>query len=263
MIWLFLELRRLFQGAQLDVDRLGYHETAAYAVAGLAVAALLWKAGTLLGERLGVAGEGLSRTQATIGGAAAAVALWLLAYQASPWWGPLQGPVGGPSGAALLLALYAAAVALGALLARVWRPKALLLSRIFSAAVVELFAALTLLIRYLYRGSEMRAALREASLETWTFSALWAVYGVGVLALGARRRDPALRWIGLLLLLSTTAKVFLFDMARLEGVVRAASFLALGALLVAGALLARRLARDDAAASQGEAAADPLTKPEA
>jgi uncharacterized membrane protein len=50
-----------------------------------------------------------------------------------------------------------------------------------------------------------------------------------------------LRGLGLTLLLATTAKVFLFDMARLEGVVRAASFLALGIVLLAAAVAARRL----------------------
>jgi uncharacterized membrane protein len=42
-------------------------------------------------------------------------------------------------------------------------------------------------------------------------------------------------------LLVTAAKVLLFDMATLDGVVRAASFLAVGALFIAGALVVRRL----------------------
>jgi uncharacterized membrane protein len=58
---------------------------------------------------------------------------------------------------------------------------------------------------------------------------------------GARWHDRTIRWTGLALLLGTTAKVFLFDMATLQGVVRAGSFLALGVLLLCGALAARRL----------------------
>jgi uncharacterized membrane protein len=57
----------------------------------------------------------------------------------------------------------------------------------------------------------------------------------------AARREVDLRWAGLAVLLLTTAKVFLFDMAQLEGVVRAASFLAVGGLLLAAAVIARRL----------------------
>ena len=112
------------------------------------------------------------------------------------------------------------------------------------AAAVELFVLLTLAIRYLYHGGAMRAPLREASLETWTFSAVWALYGLAVLAAGAARTDVTVRWLGLTILLATTLKVFLFDMARLEGVIRAASFLALGLVLLAGALAARRLSGD-------------------
>jgi hypothetical protein len=74
---------------------------------------------------------------------------------------------------------------------------------------------------------------------------------------GARRNDRALRWLGLAAMLATTAKVFLFDMATLEGVVRAASFLALGSLLLAGALVARRLgAGGGARADEAAASAD-------
>jgi uncharacterized membrane protein len=44
------------------------------------------------------------------------------------------------------------------------------------------------------------------------------------------------------LLLLTTGKVFVIDTASLSGVVRAGSFLALGVLLLLGALTARRIA---------------------
>ena len=79
------------------------------------------------------------------------------------------------------------------------------------------------------------------SLETWAFSAAWGLYGFGLLVFGVARRSNDLRAAGLVALLATTAKIFLFDMARLEGVVRAGSFLAVGALLLAAAVLVRRL----------------------
>ena len=41
----------------------------------------------------------------------------------------------------------------------------------------------------------------------------------------------------------TTLKVFIVDTASLSGMVRAGSFLALGVLLLLGALTARRIAR--------------------
>ena len=66
-------------------------------------------------------------------------------------------------------------------------------------------------------------------------------FGLVVLIVGGLRRSLTLRWIGLVVLVGTLAKVLLFDMQRLDGVIRAASFLAVGALLIFGALAARRL----------------------
>jgi len=57
------------------------------------------------------------------------------------------------------------------------------------------------------------------------------------------RRSNDLRLAGFVVLLLTLAKIFLFDMARLDGVIRAGSFLAVGALLLGAAVLARRLSR--------------------
>jgi len=42
---------------------------------------------------------------------------------------------------------------------------------------------------------------------------------------------------------ATLAKIFLFDMARLDGVIRAASFLAVGTLLLGAAVMVRRLTK--------------------
>ena len=62
---------------------------------------------------------------------------------------------------------------------------------------------------------------------------------IGVSRLGGRLFLRA----GLALLMITTAKVFIVDTASLSGVVRAGSFLALGVLLLLGALTARRIAQ--------------------
>jgi uncharacterized membrane protein len=108
-------------------------------------------------------------------------------------------------------------------------------------AVGVLFAFVTLAVRFAFHGLDMRSGLDRGGLETWTFSAVWTVFGLVVLFRASARKDVALRWLGLAVLLATAAKVVLFDMATLDGVVRAASFLAVGALFIAGALVARRL----------------------
>ncbi|HVK80152.1 MAG TPA: DUF2339 domain-containing protein, partial [Verrucomicrobiae bacterium] len=107
------------------------------------------------------------------------------------------------------------------------------------ACVLQLFVATTLIVRRLFRGEQMAPALQEASLETWTYSAVWAIFSAIVLWTGTATRNALLRWTGLALFLVTTAKVFLIDMARLDGVIRAASFLGLGGVLVLVALAVR------------------------
>jgi len=113
------------------------------------------------------------------------------------------------------------------------------------AVVGHLFVALSLTIRRLYQGPDMRAALEAGGLETWTYSALWALYGAGVLGVGIQRKDATLRWSGLALLLFVTGKVALFDTQELEGVPRVASLLALAVVLIGSAVLSQRFRRSD------------------
>ena len=256
VLWLLMEVRRLFHGPEMAIGSgpLGWSEAAAYGLAALLVSqAVLW-----FGRRLD-AQDAHPRARAQVralghGGAWAslAVSLYVFGLIASPWWGPIGGrPSGAQAG--LLFALYAAGAAAAAWLAwpaarRGWRR---LRSAAIAAALVQLFVLITLLIRWFYQGGDMRRPMPEESLQTWTYSAVWAVYGVLVLTGGMARRNLAVRWVGLAILLLTTAKVFLFDMAMLEGVIRAASFLALGALLIGGALISRRL-RDVAGLSFGK-----------
>jgi uncharacterized membrane protein len=246
--WALLETRRLFQGATLraGLDLVGRAEACAYAIIVLLVARALLRAGETVARRRWT----ISSLPAELGlaGRAAAwpalgFALLVFAWWASPWWGLIDRPVMGHGAAALLFAGYAlGGLAAGTLIGVARRLGHLLLSRASRlAAIVVAFCLLTLLVRYAFHGLDMRARLQEMSLETWTFSAAWGVFGVGLLLYGVIRLSNDLRAAGLLVLLATTAKIFLFDMARLEGVVRAGSFLAVGALLLAAAVLVRRL----------------------
>jgi hypothetical protein len=240
-LWALTEIRRCFHGPALDEGRFGYAEVAAY---GVAAVALAWVA-LLARERLpgtpSGADPGSSRSEpgpvAFALWSALTISAWLLCIVASPWWGPIHGAFHAP---ALWFGLVVGGIALTVPLAR--RGGQSPFGRATrAAAVLEIFVLLTVLIRFAFHGAAMRAPLAEASVETWTYSAVWAAFGLLVLSSGARAGDRALRWLGLALLLGTTLKVFLFDMATLRGVIRAASFLALGAVLLAGALAARRL----------------------
>lgn len=234
LLWALLALRHLFHGAAMGSAPIGRAEGAAYAILGLLAARQL-SAPSLAG-RAGAAW--LARVGPAFGWLALIVAGLVFGVRASPWWGPMSQPLA-PVGAALLLfGLYGLGAAAMLGLRRADRPFD---RTALAVAVGTLFVLLTLLIRYAFHGGDLRAATGNAGLETWTFSALWAVFGLAVLGLGAARKDIVLRWAGLAALLFTAAKVVLFDLARLEGVTRAASFLAVGALFIGGALLARRL----------------------
>jgi uncharacterized membrane protein len=259
LTWALLEIRRLCQGPGFDgLDFLGRIEAAADGLVFLALAC-----GVLVlrrRARLRRAAEEPGRLEAWIAPAAIlALGLADLAYfyLASPWWGPVTRPLASLGEAGLLGVCYAAGVGWTLALWRLTADRATLSRAALVSAVLQAFALLTLAIRLGFRGLDMApSAIVVARVETWAFSAIWAAYGLAVMVAGVRRSDIALRWTGLGLLLFTTAKVLLFDMARLDGMVRAASFLALGALLIVGALAARRISAFGAAETDEETPAD-------
>jgi uncharacterized membrane protein len=74
----------------------------------------------------------------------------------------------------------------------------------------------------------------EANLQrSLAISGFLMAYAAALLAAGFWRRSAFVRWQGLVLLLFTIAKVFLYDISGLSQGYRVASFLALGALLMA------------------------------
>ncbi len=79
-----------------------------------------------------------------------------------------------------------------------------------------------------------------------TLSTSWIVYGLAWLGVGMWKRVQAARWCSLAILLVSLAKVFLFDLAHLEGLYRVASLFGLGLSLVVVSLLYQRFVfRDD------------------
>jgi uncharacterized membrane protein len=243
--WAVLEIRRLFQGASLHIglDHIGRAETAAYAVLGLLAARGLFAAAARSSGSLGEISGPVRMVARVVTWIALAFAVLAFGDLASPWWGPIRRPVQSGGAAVLLFALYAAGTAITVWLVFATRKAGqMLLTRVRRiAAVIVVFAMINLLIRWGFMGLDMRPSSAEASLQTWTFSAVWGIYGFALLVFASARREPDLRWAGLAVLLGTTAKVFIFDMAHLEGVIRAGSFLAVGALLLAAAVIARRL----------------------
>jgi len=67
----------------------------------------------------------------------------------------------------------------------------------------------------------------------FSWSALWMAYGAALMIAGFRRSSPFLRYLALILIGLTVAKVFLYDLSALQRVFRILSFIALGVLLLA------------------------------
>ena len=137
----------------------------------------------------------------------------------------------------LLPAIAAAALAL---YARDKRPR-------WYAAMLALVAALlafayaTLSVRRLFKGEFIGLWSGLGQLETYTYSALWLAIGVALLTAGVWLKSQVLRIASAALIAIAVLKVFLFDMSELEGVLRALSFIGLGAVLIGIGLFYQRL----------------------
>lgn len=101
------------------------------------------------------------------------------------------------------------------------------------------FVYVSLEVRHMFRG-EILSARWMTDGEWYSYSVAWLVYAAALLAVGIWRREPALRWGSLVLVLVTVLKVFLSDMAALTGLYRVASFLGLGLSLIAIGYLYQR-----------------------
>lgn len=77
--------------------------------------------------------------------------------------------------------------------------------------------------------------------ELYTYSLVWLLISVAMLAAGIFYNKRILRKISVGLLVLVVAKVFLYDMAGLEGVLRALSFIGLGATLVGIGLVYQKI----------------------
>jgi hypothetical protein len=98
------------------------------------------------------------------------------------------------------------------------------------------------------------------SLEIWSFfdhltgnnrgpqllslTGVWAVYGVGLLAIGIWKRVRLVRLLSLILILITILKVFVYDVWFLEQIYRVIAFIGLGILLIVSGYFYQRFRKN-------------------
>ncbi len=143
----------------------------------------------------------------------------------------------------LSLAYLAPAVLYAVLgwVARDHRPKRYIVSA-FSTAGLLGFTWISLSVRNFFSGPVLsRPGLPES--ELYTYSVVWLALGISILGAGILWKNSYLRIVSAGLIILVILKVFLVDMAGLEGILRAASFIVLGLVLVAVGLGYQRLMR--------------------
>jgi uncharacterized membrane protein len=77
-------------------------------------------------------------------------------------------------------------------------------------------------------------------VRDFAYSALWMIYGAGLIIIGFWKKSRFLRWQALILIGLTVCKVFIYDMSSLDRVYRILSFMALGLILLATSFLYQR-----------------------
>lgn len=115
--------------------------------------------------------------------------------------------------------------------ARGRRPRHYVIALALSGASL-LFAYVSLSVRRFYHGIDISGWKGFLQSELYTYSVVWLLLGVVLLILGYRFRSTALRIASGVLVLIAVLKVFLVDMANLEGLYRALSFAGLGFALI-------------------------------
>ena len=85
------------------------------------------------------------------------------------------------------------------------------------AASILAFVYVSLEVRHLFDPGFERRGFEADGLELYAYSIVWLLFGVALLALGFLRQAAALRHAGMVLVCIVVAKVFLIDMAGLEG----------------------------------------------
>ncbi|WP_020695341.1 DUF2339 domain-containing protein [Reyranella massiliensis] len=237
-VLLTLEVRSIFQPATMDMLGSGFMERAFYVLVwgGFALAALWWARRDH--DLVALWAWRLSGT------AAALLALIVQVVIANPVFEP-AGVGMLPIANGLLLA-YAVPAAM-AVLARQWidadpERRVAVLAEV--TASILAFVYVSFEVRHVFDPSFERPGFGADGLELYTYSIVWLLFSVALLALGFVRKAAAFRHAGMVLVCIVVAKVFLIDMAGLQGLLRVFSFLGLGAALIGLGYAYRRFGFD-------------------
>lgn len=154
----------------------------------------------------------------------------------------------------LLLAYFAPGLLLGliAWLQKERRP-GWYIKTLGGISLAALITYLTTMVRLAYRGPEEMDVFifPVGNTEQYTYSIIWLLFGIALLVGGLIFKIRELRIGSAAVMMLTVLKVFLIDMSELEGILRALSFVGLGAVLIGMGLVYQRvLTRDSEEAEE-------------
>jgi uncharacterized membrane protein len=138
----------------------------------------------------------------------------------------------------VLLLAYGAPPLIAAIAYRVYEKDLRPIAGMIAAAGLLIFVSME--IRHLWQGA-LDIALPTRDGELYTYSAVWLVFAVAAILYASQRKLELLYKGGMALLIVVIAKLFLIDMAGLEGLWRVASFMGLGLSLLGLAYLYQRI----------------------
>src|SRR5262245_19639730 len=107
-------------------------------------------------------------------------------------------------------------------------------------AIVLALVYLTLEVRTLFQGPVLNLP-RMSDAEDYTYSAVWLAFGVALLLAGIALKSQPARLASAAVVFLDIVKVFLHDLAGLQGIWRALSFIGLGLVLIGIGWLYQRL----------------------
>ena len=105
-------------------------------------------------------------------------------------------------------------------------------------------------IHHLFHPGDFSSGL-ISDAQQYTYSAVWLLIGIAVLAVGLYTQSKTWRAVSGLLISVVVVKVFLVDMSELTGFLRALSFISLGAVLMAIGYFYQRILSGQIGASDG------------
>lgn len=108
-------------------------------------------------------------------------------------------------------------------------------------ALVLVFLLATLETRRLFETEFIDWTHRASEGENYAYSAVWLALGIVLLAFGLWRASLETRLASGLFIVAAVLKVFLYDLAQLEGILRALSFIGLGSVLIGIGLVYQKL----------------------